>query len=99
MIIPDACALPHGLGQLPEKLGRSSVQPVRKTESSRTQSGTIQGGPRHDHWAKLGQVRYTRSQYSPVMIALFSMEFIAPPSRKKELRELRSGEHLDNCLR
>ena len=83
MIIPDACALPHGLGQLPEKLGHSAYSRPARTESSLTQSGTIQGGPRHDHWAKLGQVRYTRSQYSPVMIALFSMKFIAPPLEKK----------------
>jgi hypothetical protein len=53
------------------------------TESSRTQSGTKQGGPPHDHRAKLGQLRYTRSQYSFVAIALFSMKFIAPPSTKK----------------
>src|SRR5437868_1816474 len=64
-------------------------QPARAcwqgTESSRTQSGTKQGGPPHDHWAKLGQLRYTRSQYSFVAIALFSMKFIAPTSTKKEL--------------
>jgi len=31
---------------------------------------------------------YTRSQYSPVMIALFSMKFIAPPSRIKRGRQV-----------
>ena len=34
-------------------------------ESLRTQSGTIQTGPRHDHWTRLDVVRYRRSQYSP----------------------------------
>src|ERR1700686_2627306 len=56
---------------------------LARTESSPTQSGTKQGGPSRDHWAKLGRLQYTRTQYSPVMIALFSMNFIAPPSRKK----------------
>jgi hypothetical protein len=32
----------------------------------------------------LGQLRYTRSQYSFVVIALFSMKFIAPPLEKKK---------------
>ena len=56
---------------------------LARTESSPTQSGTKQGGPSRDHWAKLGRLQYTRTQYSPVMIALFSVNFIAPPSRKK----------------
>jgi hypothetical protein len=42
MIIPDACSLPHGLGQLPEKLGRSAVAGghcmVVRSESLRAQS-------------------------------------------------------------
>ena len=50
--------------------------------------GEKQGGPPHDHRAKLGQLRYTRSQYSFVVIALSSMKSIAPPSTKKELSAL-----------
>ena len=46
--------------------------PHGRTESLRTQSGTIQAGPRHDHWTSLDVVRYRGSQYSLVMIALFS---------------------------
>ena len=45
-------------------------------ESLRTQSGTIQAGPRHDHWTRWDVVRYRRSQYSPVKIALFSMKLL-----------------------
>ena len=74
----------ESLGQLPKKLA-AGPRVLARTESSRTQSGTKQGGPPHDHWAKLGQLRYTRSQYSFVAIALFSMKFIASPSTKKEL--------------
>jgi hypothetical protein len=44
---------------------------LARTESSPTQSGTKQGGPSRDHWAKLGRLQYTRTQYSPVTIALF----------------------------
>jgi hypothetical protein len=72
----------ESLGQLPKKLA-AGPRVLARTESSGTQSGTKQGGPPHDHWAKLGQLRYTRSQYSFVAIALFSMKFIAPPSTKK----------------
>ena len=57
----------ESLGQLPKKR-----RVLARTESSGTQSGTKQGGPPHDHWAKLGQLRYTRSQYSFVAIALFA---------------------------
>ena len=71
------------LGQLPKKLA-AGRRVLARTESSRTQSGTKQGGSPHDHWAKLGQLRYTRSQYSFVVIALFSMKFIAPPSKKRK---------------
>ena len=77
-----------GLGQLPKKLA-AGPRVLARTRSLRTQSGTKQGGPPHDHWAKLGQLRYTRrtrSQYAFVVIALFSMKFIAPPSRKKGIR-------------
>src|SRR6516165_6825733 len=45
-------------------------------ESLRTQSGTIQAGPRHDHWTRWDVVRYRRSQYLSVMIALFSMKLL-----------------------
>ena len=67
------------LGQVLKKLV-SGPRVLARTESP-TQSGTKQGGPSRDHWAKLGRLQYTRTQYSPVMIALFSMNFIAPPSR------------------
>jgi len=79
----------ESLGQLPKKLA-AGPRALARTESSGTQSGTKQGGPPHDHWAKLGQLRYTRSQYSFVAIALFSMKFIAPPSTKKELSALQA---------
>ena len=79
----------ESLGQLPKKLA-AGPRVLARTESSRTQSGTKQGGPPHDHWAKLGQLRYPRSQYSFVAIALFSMKFIAPPSTKKELSALQA---------
>ena len=71
----------ESLGQLPKKLA-AGPRLLARTKSSRSESGTKQGGPPHDHWAKLGQLRYTRSEYSFVAIALFSMEIIAPPSRK-----------------
>ena len=73
----------RSLGQLPKKLA-AGRRVLARTKSSRTQSGTKQGGSPHDHWAKLGQLRYTRSQYSFVVIALFSMKFIAPPSKKRK---------------
>jgi hypothetical protein len=73
----------ESLGQLPKKLA-AGRRVLARTESSRTQSGTKQGGSPHDHWAKLGQLRYTRSQYSFVVIALFSMKIIPPPSKKKK---------------
>jgi hypothetical protein len=79
----------ESLGQLPKKLA-AGPRVLARTESSGTQSGTKQGGPPHDHWAKLGQLRYTRSQYSFVAIAIFSMKFIAPPSTKKELSALQA---------
>ena len=75
----------------PKETG-SQPRVLARTESSRTQSGTKQGGPPHDHWAKLGQLRHTRSQYSFVVIALFSMEFIAPPSRRKDVEMPRIPE-------
>ena len=61
----------ESLGQLPKKLA-AGPRLLARTESSRSESGTKQGGPPHDHWAKLGQLRYTRSQYSFVAIALFA---------------------------
>src|ERR1700730_128912 len=68
----------ESLGQLPKKR-----RVLARTESSGTQSGTKQGGPPHDHWAKLGQLRYTRSQYSFVAIALFSINSSRRPRQKK----------------
>src|SRR5436189_2612825 len=61
----------ESLGQLAKKLAAAPCV-LARTESSRTQAGTKQGGPPHDHWAKLGQCRYTRSQHPFVVIALFS---------------------------
>ena len=58
------------LGQLQKKLA-AGPRVLARTKSLRTQSGTKQGGPPHDHWAKLGQLRYTRSLYAFVVIALF----------------------------
>jgi hypothetical protein len=40
-------------GQLPKKLA-AGPRVLARTESSGSQSGTKQGGPPHDHWAKLG---------------------------------------------
>jgi len=79
---PRGQVINESLGQVPKKLA-AGPRVLARTESSPTQSGTKQGGPPHDHWAKLGRLQYTRTQYSPVMIALFSMNFIAPPSREK----------------
>jgi hypothetical protein len=67
----------------PGETGRTAGPRVlARTESLRTQSGTIQGGPRHDQWAKLGLIRHTISHYTPVMIPLFSIKFIAQASKK-----------------
>jgi hypothetical protein len=84
---PRGQVIEESLGQLPKKLA-AGPRVLARTESLRTQSGTKQGGPPHDHWAKLGQLRYTRSQYAFVVIALFSMKFIAPPSKKRGLRRI-----------
>jgi hypothetical protein len=73
----------ESLGQLPKKLA-AGRRVLARTESSRTQSGTKQAGSPHDHWAKLGQLRYTRSQCSFVVIALFSMKFYRAALEKKE---------------
>jgi hypothetical protein len=78
---PRGHVINKSLGQVPEKLV-AVARVLARTEPSPTQSSTKQGGPPHDHWAKLGRLGYTRTQYSPVMIALFSMKFIAPSSRK-----------------
>ena len=61
----------ESFGQLPKKLA-AGPRLLARTESSRSELGTKQGGPPHDHWAKFGQLRYTRSQYSFVAIALFA---------------------------
>jgi hypothetical protein len=79
---PRGQVINESLGQVPKKLA-AGPRVLARTESSATQSGTKQGGPPHDHWAKLGRLQYTRIQNSPIMIALFSMNFIALPSRKK----------------
>src|SRR4249919_2399641 len=65
---PRGQVIEESLGQLPKKLA-AGPRVLARTESLRTQSGTKQGGPPHDHWAKLGQLRYTRSQYAFVVIA------------------------------
>ena len=83
---PRGQVIEESLGQLPKKLA-AGPRVLARTESLRTQSGTKQGGPPHDHWAKLGQLRYTRSQYAFIVIALFAMKFIAPASRKIALKE------------
>jgi hypothetical protein len=67
---PRGQVIEESLGQLPKKLA-AGPRVLARTESLRTQSGTKQGGPPHDHWAKLGQLRYTRSLYAFVVIALF----------------------------
>ena len=85
---PRGQVINESFGQLPKKLA-SGPRVLARSEIIRTQSGTKQGGPPHDHWAKLGRLRYTRSQYSPVMIALFSMEIIAPPSHVLARRRFR----------
>jgi hypothetical protein len=77
---PRGQVIEESLWQLPKKLA-AGPRVLARTESLRTQSGTKQGGPLHDHWAELGQIRYTRSKYAFVVIALFSMKFIAPASR------------------
>ena len=81
---PRGQVIKESLGQLPKKLA-AGPRVLARTESSRTQSRTKQGGPPHDHWAKLEQLRNTRSQYPFVVIALFSIKFIAPPSRPPQL--------------
>jgi hypothetical protein len=60
---PRGQVIEESLWQLPKKLA-AGPRVLARTESLRTQSGTKQGGPPHDHWAKLGQIRYTRSKYA-----------------------------------
>jgi hypothetical protein len=62
-IAPCGQVIEESLGQLPKKLA-AGPRVLPRTESSRSQLGTKQGGPPHDHWAKLGQLPYTRSQYA-----------------------------------
>ena len=64
---PRGQVIQENLGQVPKKLA-AGPRVLARTESSRTQSGTRPGGPPHDHWAKLGQLRYTRSQYAFVVM-------------------------------
>jgi len=80
-IAPCGQVIEENLEQLLKKL-TAGPRVVPRTESSRSQLGTKQGGPPHDHWAKLGQLRYTRSQYAFVAIALFSMNSSRRPQEK-----------------
>ena len=50
---PRGQVIKESLGQLPKKLA-AGPRVLGKDQSSRTQSRTKQGGPPHDHWAKLG---------------------------------------------
>ena len=70
---PRGQVIEENLGHLPKGMA-AGPRVLARTELLRTQSGTKQGGPPHDHWAKFGQLRYTRSQYAFVVIALFSMK-------------------------
>ena len=79
---PRGQVIEESFGQLPKKLA-AGPRVLARTESLLTQSGTKQGGPPHDHWAKLGQLRYTRSQYVFVVIALFSMSSSRRPLEKR----------------
>ena len=49
---PRGQVIEESLWQLPKKLA-AGPRVLARTESLRTQSGTKQGGPPHDHWAKL----------------------------------------------
>jgi hypothetical protein len=71
MMLPDARALPHGLAQLPEKLGRSGVA------VSRAWSGL----DRHDTGSttarsvdEVALIRDNISHYAPVLIAPLSIQ-------------------------
>src|SRR5437660_12646955 len=76
MILPDARSLPHGLAQLPEKLGRSGVA------ASRAWQGLDHNAPnRHDIGSttarsvdELALIRDTISHYAPVLIAPLSIQ-------------------------
>ena len=76
-------ATPEETGSRPARAGKDRIitHPI----------GHETGWTTHDHWAKLGQIRYTRSKYAFVVIALFSMKFIAPASRKIALKEGSAG--------
>ena len=79
---PRDQVIQESLGQVPKKLA-AGPRVLARTESSRTQSGTRPGGPPHDHWAKLGQLRYTRSQYAFVVMHFSRWNSSRRPSRKK----------------
>jgi hypothetical protein len=75
----------HGLEQLPEKLGsvmRTAGRRLALNHHARNRAryrvdhGTITGRS-WDYFSAL------KTHYSPVMLALFSMKFIAPPLEKK----------------
>jgi hypothetical protein len=83
MILPDARSLPHGLAQLPEKLGRRSSQPrVVRTGSLRTQSARH----RLDHGTICGRTCANSGHYKPLCAfvdrTFVNSKFVAPASRK-----------------
>ena len=55
----------ESLGQLPKKLA-AGTRLLARTESSRSESGTKQGGPPHDHWAKLMVPTQSSSAIQPI---------------------------------
>src|SRR6266480_4421622 len=79
MIIPDACSLPHGVGQLPDKLARSGVAARRAwwyglNHYAPNRHDTGSTSPR-----SVGEValsRDTTSHYSRVLIAPLSNQFL-----------------------
>src|SRR5437773_12554849 len=96
MILPDARSLPHGLVQLPEKLGRSGVA------ASRAWQGLDHYAPnRHDIGSttarsvdELALIRDTISHYAPVLIAPLSIQIrragVQGGSRRAREREHRA---------
>jgi hypothetical protein len=90
MILPDARSLPHGLAQLPEKLGRTGVgsQPrVVRTGSLRTQSARH----RLDHGTICGRSCANSGHYKPLYAyvdrTFVNSKFVAPASRKIHFRQ------------
>ena len=85
MILPDARSLPHGLAQLPEKLGRSGVAASRawvRTGSLSTQSARR----RVDHGTICGRSCANSGHYkplAPVLIAPLSIQIRRAGVQKK----------------